>query len=414
MVDGDLDLTDEFGYLDPQFPADSKLMEPLRRWSTRSAEGTLQPPWPVGAGLIMTPFYAVGYGVERLAAAWSGRPPDSYGLIAQYGFALGSVALGLFGFWCLVLMCREIVDQRVAYLASLGAVFCGPLVFYVFVNPTMAHASSFGLVALLTLIWLRSWKYGADNRTLTALGLLLGVAATIRYQNALFAILPTALVLREFRRSGFAVAAQLAAVGALAGAVPVLLLLHDQFTIRAVHGHAAVTSAQYPLDPTSPYFFDVLFSCRHGAFHWAPLLGIGALGLVGAALRKNGWAIVPLLTLAAQVYLIGGLGLSTAASLAHPQPPGWLHHWGDAPSFGMRYLTECAPLLALGLAGAMQVTVKQIGLRVWIAGVLLFAVWNGLLIVAYGLETITRSGCLPYADMLTGTVAAVRALFSAL
>jgi len=28
--------------------------------------------------------------------------------------------------------------------------------------------------------------------------------------------------------------------------------------------------------------------------------------------------------------------------------------------------------------------------------------WNGMLIVAYGLETITRTGCLPYADMLTG------------
>jgi hypothetical protein len=40
----------------------------------------------------------------------------------------------------------------------------------------------------------------------------------------------------------------------------------------------------------------------------------------------------------------------------------------------------------------------------------LFALWNGLLIVAYGFETITRSGCLPYSDMLRGVQTALQLL----
>jgi hypothetical protein len=410
VVDLDLDLTDEFAYLDPQFPPDSRAMEPLRKWSSRSADGKLRPPWPVGAGLIMTPFYAVGYGLERLSAALSGRSANSYGVIPQCAFALGSTAFGLLGFWCLVLMCREIADERFAYLASLGVTLCGPVVFFVFFHPSMAHASSFGLVTLMTLIWLRGWKYGTNLRTMLALGLLLGVAITVRYQNALFGILPAALTLKDWRRVGLRIAAMQALVGLAACLLPVLVLLHGQFKMSTGHGQTSFAAAQYPIDFTSPYFFDVLFSCRHGAFHWAPVLGIGALGLLWAAYRRNGWAAVLLIAFAAHAYLIGGFGLSKVAYGDNPLPPGWLNHWDNAPSFGMRYLTECAPFFALGLGFLMQGTRARIKSSVWAVGLSLFALWNGLLIIAYGLETITRSRCLPYADMLTGIGAALRTL----
>jgi len=411
IVDFDLDLTDEFAYLDPLYPPDSRAMEPLRKWSIRRADGKLQPPWPVGAGLIMAPFYAAGYGLERMIAALSGRPPNSYGLIPQCAFALGSTAFGVLGFWCLVLLCREVAEERVAYLASLGVALCGPLVFFVFFHPTMAHASSFGLVTLITLIWLRGWKYGTNLRSIVALALLLGIAVTVRYQNALFGILPASLVLKEWRERGLSLAARHGVLGLVACLLPVVLLLRGQFKISTGHGQTALAAAQYPIDFTSPYFFDVLFSCRHGAFHWAPVLGVGALGLLWAASRRNGWAAVLLLAFAAHVYLIGGFGLSKVAYGDNPLAPGWLNHWDNAPSFGMRYLTECAPVFAVGLAYLIQAASGHISFALWAVALAILAVWNGLLIMAYGLETITRSACLPYADMLTGIGTALRTLF---
>jgi hypothetical protein len=172
--------------------------------------------------------------------------------------------------------------------------------------------------------------------------------------------------------------------------------------VNAGAGGTGVTVGHYPLDPASPYFLDVLISCRHGAFHWAPVLGVSLLGLMWSLGRKNAWAGVLLAAFAAQVYLIGGLGLSHLAYGDGPPEPGWLHHWDDTPSFGMRYLAECAPIFALGLASLIEATRRRIGLLVWGAVLVPFALWNGMLIVAYGLETITRTGCLPYSDMLAG------------
>lgn len=410
VVDRDLDITDEFNYLNARIPPGSRAMEPLRKWTIHRADGTVQAPWPVGAGLILTPFYAVGYGLESVVAKLSGRAADSYGLIPQCAFVLGSVAFGVVGFWCLVLLCREVTSDQFSYLASLGVVLCGPGVFYVLVHPSMAHASSFGLIAGLTLIWLRSWTRGSTAYTLLALGLVLGVATTVRYQNALFGILPGALVLKEWRQAGFVWAARRAVIAGMAFMLPVALLLHGQLRVSAVPAQTALSVAQYPIDLTSPYFWDVLFSCRHGAFYWAPVLGMSLAGLVWASLNGNRWPAALLVAFAAHVYLIGGLGLSNIAYGGHQPAPGWLHHWDDAPSFGMRYLTECAPVFALGLACLMKAARRHVGPTGWTAILAPFVLWNVLLILAYGLETITRSGCLPYKDMFSGFAVALHRL----
>jgi hypothetical protein len=407
VLDQDLDITDEFDHLDARFPSDSKALEPLRKWSYRAADGGLKAPWPAGAGLVMTPFYAAGWGLEMLLARRSHRPPDSYGLVPQFGFALGSVVFAIIGLSCTVLLCGEIARPRVAHLASLAVVLCGPLVFFVFFHPTMAHASSFAFVALLTLAWMRSWRSGASTRAMIGIGLLLGVAATVRYQNGLFAILPVALVLRDACQRGIRASVTSACAGAAACLVPIALIVWPALQNSQLTGHSAVTAAGYPIDLRSPFFLHVLFSCRHGAFYWAPVLGIGVLGLLLRSAHDRGWPIVLLLAFAANVYLIGGLGLSTVAYADRTVQLDWLHHWDNAPSFGMRYLAECAPLYALGLAHLIESSARYVRLRWWGAALLPFAVWNALLILAYGLGTITRSGCLPYSDMRAGIVQAL-------
>jgi hypothetical protein len=242
------------------------------------------------------------------------------------------------------------------------------------------------------------------------MGTLLGVATIVRYQNVLFGILPAALAVKDWKETGLA-AVRRAAIGALAFLVPVAPLLCRQLATTAISDqHTAVSIAQYPVDLNSPYFWDVLFSCRHGAFHWAPLLGISLVGLTWALLRGSAWPGVLLGAFAANVYLIGGLGLSNIAYGGHQPPPGWLHHWDDAPSFGMRYLTECAPVFALGFACLMENLRRTLGPAIWTAIITSFATWNVLLIPAYGLETITRSGCLPYSEMLAGIAAVLRRL----
>jgi hypothetical protein len=417
-LDFNTDLTNEFNDLQTRYPPDSKLLGPLNDWSRRNQKtGRITTPWPIGMGIVMLPFYAAGYAVEYSVATISGRAPDSYGLITQYFYCTGALAFGLLGFWSIFLCCREVTDsERIAYLASFGIIFAGPAVFYIFFNPSMAHAPSLGLLSLLTLFWLRQWRHGSSPRGMALLGILLGFAAIVRYQNVLFGILPAALLLREAVRVGLFRAMKTGAAGFATLVLPASLqLLHLHYfgssDLPAIASQGgAIQVSGYPLDPASPYFFDVLFSSRHGAYHWAPVLLAGTAGALLAGTRKS-WAWPLLLVFIANTYLIGALGMAYTNTLgASGTTNDWLHHWNGASSFGMRYLTECAPVFAIGLAVLIQATPTRVGRLLWPAILITLIIWNQLLILAYGLNTISRSYSLSYTDMLYGIKEALQQL----
>jgi len=360
---------------------------------------------------VLAPFLAAGVGVELLAARATGRPPDSYGLIPQVFFASGSLVFGLIAYWAMRACCRRVAGEHVARLAALASIFATPAAFYIFLNPTMAHASSLGLVSLMLVLWWSQWEHGVSYAKLVLLGLITGIAAAVRYQNVLFGLLPVVLVLRESARSSVPRTLPVATAGLIAFLVPLLL----QATLGSTHGSTGgglswqpggiLQIGQVPLHVTSPFFRDVLFSCKHGAFHWAPVMALAGLGLVWAAVR-SAWARVFLLVVAANVYLIGGLGLVQPGGTeiaANPGATTWENLWPGGTMFGMRYLVECVPLLAVGLAALIDRTSVRLSV-LWLWRMLLgvLVVWNALLMMSYGLGTVSRSGCVTYPEMLRG------------
>jgi hypothetical protein len=414
VLEGHSDITEGYDALDKLYPADPKsssnVMDSIRVNASRNPDtGRIFTPWPIGAGVVMAPFYALGYATERLVAPMVGRPPNSFGLIPQYFFGFGSLVFGLLGFWATLLCCRKVAETKRAYFAALGTILGGPAVFYIFINPTMAHAMSFGLVALLTLWWWRQWSEGTRPASFAILGLLLGVLISIRLQNVIFGILLAALLLLEVRRSSWFRALVIGLCGALAASVPLLVqILHSSLygppkAALSLQAGGLLMIGNYPLHLKSPYFFDVLFSCRHGAFYWAPVLALGLIGLIWAT-RRDAWPWVFLITIFCHVYLIGGLGISDLSGRAVVfDTSNWNEHWKGGTSFGMRYLTECTPFFAVGLTALMQATGKRTTADWWWrAALLLFVVWNGLLMLAYGLNTVSRSYCVTYVEMATG------------
>lgn len=423
VVDGDTDITNEFDEFNRRYPKDSDksaVMESIRAFTTRDPQtGRIVAPWPIGMGLVLAPFYAVGFAVESFVAPLQGREADSYAIIPQYFFAVGSLIFGLLGFWAMYLSCHGIADKSRSYVAALATVLGGPVVFYVFVNPSMAHAVSFGLASALVLVWSRQWISGTGPKAIILPALLAGLLVTIRLQNSIFGLLLVALLTRELWRSGWLRSSVSASVGLAMCAIPIgALVLHaakfgSPQTKFAIQQNGVVMFGNYPLHPKSPYFFDVLFSCRHGAFFWAPVLALGLIGLIWAA-RRESWAPVLLTVLALHAYLIGGMGIANPnIESVSFDPTNWHDHWKGAPSFGMRYLTECAPIFALGLASLLdRAQLRTMRLLVPI-GLSILVAWNGLLILAYGLNTISRSGCLTYGEMWIGVGKAVGKIFGA-
>ena len=413
VTDLDTEVTDDYRALDAVVPAGSPALSGLRTRREPEPERVVLP-WPIGSGLVMAPFYAAGYGLELAAALLAGRPADPFGILPQYFFGLGSLAYGWLGMLATFFCCRRVTGDAAAWIATLVAILAGPAVFYIVFHPTMAHASSFGLVALFVLLWWRRWA--GEPQGIGWLGLLIGVLITVRYQNAIFALLLLALLVHEARSQSWRAAGR---AGLAAGAASLPPLVLQAAHLSKVHGteiarqhwrSEELVLGQNPMDPSSPFFFDVLFSCQHGAVSWAPMVGLACLGLLAAA-RGSSWAALFGLVFLADVYLVGCLRgpIEIMESLAAPPSPAETN-WSGGHAFGMRYLTECAPLLAAGLAALLQRFRAGIGRRLLAVALGAVVLWNGLLLLAYGMATIDRVGCVTHGEMAAGVVEALRRL----
>lgn len=406
VIDFDTDITNEFEELDARTVADEvdedNMMVALRKHGKRHpATGRIVVPWPVGSGLVMVPFYAVGWGVEWVVAQVTGRPADSYGLIPQFFYGTGSLVYGLLGFWATLMCCRRAVrsiepmssassQERTwsPLLSATGLIFAGSPVFYIFISPSMSHAASFGILALLAWLWWQRWDGEADG--IAILGLLLGILMTVRYQNTMFCPLLVALVLKRAFQDSWFRAARDAAVGIGALLIPVSLQVLHYFRQHGTSGYGTgVGSSSFKLEQNevsvvSHHFFDVLFSCLHGLIYWTPIVAIAVAGLLWAT-RNHGWARVFLGTFCLHVYLIGALADGTAGH-----------------AFGMRYLIENTPLLASGMAWFLVSIRDHVSLKPWLAILAVLLAINGLLILAFGLGTISGTDCVTHGEMVRG------------
>ena len=413
VTDLDTEVTDDYLELNAYVPEDSPAMSGLRTRREPTPEKIVLP-WPIGSGLVMAPFYAVGYGIEWGVASVSGRPANPFGWLPQYFFGLGSLAYGWLGLWCTWLCCRRVAAAPWAGVAPVVMVLGGPAVFYIFFHPSMAHAASFGLVALFVLLWWRRWS--GEPVSLAALGLLSGVLVIVRYQNAIFGLLLAVLLLRDAVRGPFREAFR---SGLVAGSMCLLPIALQVAHLVGVQGSESarqewqtedLTLGDNPIDMSSPFFVHVLFSCHHGAIYWAPIVGVGLLGLL-VALRGSAWARLFLLIFLVDVYLVGSLRGPPELMESLSAPPSLEEtNWSGGHAFGMRYLTECASMLAVGLAALLSWARPGIQRGAVIVGCGLLVAWNGLLLLAYGMGTIDRIGCVTYTQMLAGVGEALSAI----
>lgn len=395
VVDLDTDVTAE---IDQIRRFDEDATEAIDRYvAVNPSTGRVELPWPVGIAFVMAPFYTVGWLVELGAATVSGRAPDTFGVIPITFYALGCVLLACLGVWWTIRACRGVADRDPATIAALAVALGGPLVFYTFFHPTMVHSASFGLMAGWTLLWQQGWR---ERPRWALLGGLLGLLVAMRYQNVMFGVLLLALVIHRGRAEGARPAIKGAAMAAAGGAAVLslqvihLIINHGLFTGATHLSEEPGSIAGNVFDFTSPYILHVLFSPKHGAFYWAPVLAIGFGGLLAAAVQRQTWAAAAVATILAHVWLIGTLGEI---------------NWSGAAAFGMRYLTECTPLFALGLAVLLQASGRRLR-RAWIPALGALVAFNLALTVPYSLRVISQEEAVTWPEMARGIGRSVGAI----
>jgi hypothetical protein len=234
----------------------------------------------MGSALLWAPFYAVADGGVRVARAFgSDVTADGFSRPYVAAIAYGSAVYGLLAV-LLGLRAARLLLGRVPLLPALAVWLGTPLLFYMYVAPPFAHATSAFAVALFVTVWLHvrgTWSV----RGALLLGLSGALMTMVREQDVFFVAGPAVdFALDAVRARGPALKAR--AVAAVAGAAAFVVgWLPQLLAYQALNGRPGpsqyVTRKMYW---HSPHALQVLFDPNHGFFVWTPLALLALAGLV--------------------------------------------------------------------------------------------------------------------------------------
>lgn len=152
----------------------------------------------VGASLVWLPFYLVAHGYVQMNPLAGGVVYKLSGYSMPYirATCLGTVSVATTGAWLLFLMLERRFGKSRAALAVVGTLAASPILYYVFVCPTMAHALTYGLAAMCLWAVERSERL-PSMRGWMLVGLLLGLVVLVRAQALALALLPVTIGCRQ-------------------------------------------------------------------------------------------------------------------------------------------------------------------------------------------------------------------------
>jgi hypothetical protein len=372
LFDRDLDYTNEYAHYfardaawfdNKHIPRDPVTGRPVNLYGIGNA--VLWAPWVLlfhGAGIV-----AQGMGVPVTL--------DGYSALYEAAVGIGSAFYASLGLLLLHRALRRRFGDDPAFWAMLVAWLASPLFFYMHLHPSMSHANSFFLAALLLLLYL-----GGDGvRRWAAMGAVAGLMTLVRFQDLLIvaALVPAELLRRDRGSPGARLKRYAAFCAAAIAVFSPQLLAWDYLQGSPFSGPRAYMT-QGTVKPWAPvHVLEVLFSPRHGLFYWTPALMIGLAGL----LAPRGDVRLKLLCLAAfaaQLWIISS----------------WSIWWAGA-SFGHRMFISTLPALAVGAASLLS-GYPRAG-RVLKPLVLVLILWNFGCMAQYALGIIPRQEGVSYA-----------------
>jgi hypothetical protein len=302
---------------------------------TATRTGHAQSAWTIGPAIVWSPFFAIGHvAAVGLRAAGVDIAVDGTSFPYRQAVCVAGLFYGLLGCWFAFRSARRIWPARLVAAAVVLTVAGSFMLWYLIAEPSMTHAPSMAAVAGFVWLWLAT----RERRTViawAALGLVAGLMSLIRWQNALFMVLPAIDVMDTLARTGDA----RARIDVLRGGTTFLVcamvaFLPQMLAWKAIYGSYLARS---PIGPeirwTDPHIVDVLFSARNGLLSTSPMLYLGAVGLLLLAYERAGIGIPALIATAVMVYF-----------------NACIQDWWGSAGFGGRRFDGTIPFFCFGLA----------------------------------------------------------------
>jgi hypothetical protein len=392
VIDRDLDTYNEFQHYEAT--QDEELQSTTwRNFFRRTETGLWSNHYPVGSAVLWSPFFLLAHALTRsLNLAGYSIAPDGYSSLYVAFSTFGSTVAAFVGLVLVYRIARELYGEFAATLATASIWLASPLVFYMYMHPSMSHANDAFVNALFVWVWYAT-QQARSGRGWLALGLAGGLAALVRTQNVLLVAFPGLELLEEFitslRQRSVGNALRSVGKGCLFAVAFLLAFAPQMLVWKAVFGSYIVLNPQqvssgYGFNLWSPNFWNALFSSNHGLFIWNPLLLPATLGVWLLAGRERRLALLLATAFLLQLYVIGS----------------WVA-WHGTVAFGARFFVNSVPMFVLGLAALVDRLQRRVSATVLTAAGAVFVAWNFLLIVQYVLQLIPRAGPVSIAQMVS-------------
>ena len=327
----------------------------------------------VGPALLWAPLYLLAAAAQWLLAAIGlASPPDGYGRVLQMTPGVSGVIAATLAAWMSFQLARRYTSDVSAAVGTLSIWLGSHAIYYSMVSPAYSHSASMFTSSLFFSAWLST----RDQRTVSRFaiwGALAGLCALMRWQDAIFALIPAldALTWRAPART------RVLALAAAAGAW--LIVFSPQMAVwNALYGQPlAMPQGPSFMQWGTPYLLSVLFSVSHGLFTWAPIFVPATWGLITWARRQRdaGFAVI--------VVVLMSWYINAAVS-----------DWWAGEAFGARRFLSLFPVFVLGMAAWLESAAHAAARVRRLALTAALFVANGLLLLQYqlfmkGLTTIS-------------------------
>lgn len=344
---------------------------------------------PIGSAILWLPFFLLAHiGVWISNLLGSSIPMDGYAKPYVDAICFGSSYYAFLGILLIFQLARKIlatinnVSTKTIMFSIILFWLSSPLLFYMYLQPAMAHANSVFAVSLFLYLWYR-YRNQDSWQKWVLLGLSGCLITMVRFQDAIFLIIPW---LDYFMNKDTHYQISLPVISrniAVFLAAFILLFIPQLVAWKQIFGsyfsgpesHSIVSGTNI----FYPHLVAILFSGRHGLITWNPIILLSIFGAIW--LWKKEKSVISMLGIVfiLQVYLISC----------------W-HEWWGAHSFGHRMFISSTPFFIIGLIACIIRLKQKLAWR-WIYEVaIIIVIWNFFLIVQYSLGIIDRDGTTPF------------------
>jgi hypothetical protein len=347
----------------------------------------------VGPAILWFPFLLLAHLFVLTYNFLGGQiPANGFSFPYVLAMAIGTVIYGFLGLLLAFSLARKYVDEKWAFLATLGVWFASSLPVYMYFNPAWSHAHSAFVVALFIWYWERT-RPARGTAQWVLLGLIAGLMVDVYFPNGVFLLLPlveSLLAYASIRTSGIHAARNLFLQNLLFLLSIFVATIPTYITRKIIFG-GYLRFGSYPELPwnwSAPNWRSVLFSSDHGLVSWTPLLGLALLGLLFSPRQARTPAFYLASGAAAFYYLIS----------SYP-------YWDGLASFGNRFFISLTPIFIFGLALLLAAASRRLSSPrnsfVLLAAILVcFVCWNFAFIFQWGAHLIPVRGPISWSSMV--------------